>query len=68
MEAERYDEAQAKSDQCRGRLREAWRRLGQPMLAAMGLPMGPSRPPSLPTSDAQIAAAKKAMLELGWIS
>ena len=66
LEARRYDEAQAQQD----RVDAAFASGGgsaKPMLAAIGLPMGPARLPSLPTSDDQIAAARKAMEELGWI-
>ena len=67
LEAERYEEAQAQSD----RVSAAFASGGgsaKPMLAAIGRPVGPSRPPSLSPDEAQIAAARKAMLELGWLA
>ena len=67
LEAKRYDEAQAEID----RVDAAFASGGgsaKPMLAAMGMPQGPSRLPSLPTSEAQIEAARNAMLELGWLN
>ena len=67
LEARRYDEAKAKGD----RVSAAFASGGgsaKVMLAAMGRPMGPPRPPSLSPDDAQIAAARKAMVELGWLT
>ena len=67
LEARRYDEAKAMGD----RVDAAFASGGgsaKPMLAAMGHPMGPSRPPALSPDDAQIAAARKAMVELGWLA
>ena len=65
LEAGCYDEAQALKD----RVVAAFASGGataKPMLAAIGRPVGPSRPPSLSTDDAQIEIARKAMIELGW--
>jgi len=67
LEAGRYDEVKAKE----ARVEAAFASGGgspKAMLAAMGRPMGPSRLPSASLDEAQIAAARKAMTELGWLN
>ena len=36
------------------------------IMAAMGNPVGPPRPPTLPCSEDEIAAARDVVAELGW--
>lgn len=68
LETGRYEEAEAKGDG----VAEIFARHGgggtSAMLAAMGRPMGTTRPPSLPPTASQIAGAKKALAELGWVT
>lgn len=75
MEEGRYDEAQAKLDWAYGvvgdwhdkaRARSGGYRQGKAMLAAMGLPMGPPRPPTLPCDATEIAEARILLEQLGW--
>ena len=66
LESRRYDEARALGD----RISRAFKSGGgspRPMFAAMGIPIGPPRPPQLSPDDKQILAARKAMVELGWL-
>ena len=76
LEAKRYEEAQAKMDRVNGAL-APWRaktgeksggyRQVKGMMAAIGLPAGPPRPPTLPVDEAEIAEVKPVMKELGWV-
>ena len=36
------------------------------MMAALGRPMGPTRPPTLPLDDEEIAEAREVAQKLGW--
>ncbi|MDP7578861.1 MAG: hypothetical protein QGF12_04890, partial [SAR202 cluster bacterium] len=42
-------------------------RQGKAMMAALGHPVGPTRPPTLPCTDEDIAEVREIMVELGWI-
>jgi 4-hydroxy-tetrahydrodipicolinate synthase len=76
MEQGRYDEAQARKDRVTSAFAD-WQaktaagsggyRQGKAMAAAMGLPVGPPRPPTLPCSDEEIAEARQIMEGLGWL-
>ena len=67
LEAGKYDEVTARDDSVKAAFASGGGG-AKAMLAAQGHPMGPTRPPSLSTNDAQIAAARKAMAELGWLA
>ena len=76
LEARRYDEADAMSDRVTKAM-AAWNakagaksggyRQGKAMLAAIGQPIGPPRPPTLPADEAEIAELRVIMEELGWV-
>ena len=76
LEARRYDEAQAKMDMVSSAFRE-WRsktlarsggyRHQKGLLAAMGQPIGPPRPPTLPMDESEIAEARAIMEKIGWL-
>jgi 4-hydroxy-tetrahydrodipicolinate synthase len=77
MESHRYDEAQAFYDAVVKRLRGEFERklypisggqarLKKGLLAAMGHPVGVSRPPSLPLSEEEMAALRELLLSFGW--
>ena len=68
LDAGRYEDVKAKEDPVEATFAELGGRSQRAMLAAIGRPMGPSRPPSLPTDEAQIEAARTAMIELGWLN
>ena len=67
LETERYEEAMEKEE----RVASVFARHGgagtSALLAAMGRPMGTSRPPSLSPTDSQVAGARDALAELGWV-
>jgi dihydrodipicolinate synthase/N-acetylneuraminate lyase len=42
-------------------------RQGKAMLAALGMPVGGPRPPTLPCDDQEIAEARTIMKGLGWV-
>ena len=75
LEKKRYDEAQAKIDRVNDVL-GPWRakttavsggyRQGKALMAALGRPMGPPRPPTLPATDEEIAEARALVKQLGW--
>ena len=75
LEAGKYEEAQAKFDHVRGAL-AGWQaktsaksggyRQGKGMMAALGRPAGPPRPPTLPLDEEETAEVGKIMKELGW--
>ena len=76
LEARRYDEAQAQFDRVNIPLREMYARLAQKsggqarlkkgMMALMGIPMGASRPPSLPLNSAEMAELNDLLVGFGW--
>ena len=75
LEAHRYEEAQAKLDRVDAVLRpfeqkSAQRsggyRFGKGMLAALGRPMGPPRPPTLPMDEQEIAELQGLLKQLDW--
>ena len=43
-------------------------RQGKAMMAALGHPVGPTRPPTLPCTDQDIAEVREIMVGLGWIT
>lgn len=74
LESEEYDEAQALFDRVNDPLRELYgkqisggqARLKKGMMKLMGHPMGASRPPSLPLSDAEMAELRETLRGFGW--
>jgi 4-hydroxy-tetrahydrodipicolinate synthase len=76
LEQGRYDEAQAEMDRV-SEVLGPWQaktgavsggyRQGKAMLAALGQPIGPPRPPTLPCSEQEIAEVKALFEELGWV-
>ena len=75
LEAHRYEEAQAKLDRVKNAfgpwMTKAGERSGgyrgvKGIMAAMGRPVGPPRPPTLPVDEEEIAEVKVVLKELGW--
>lgn len=76
MESGRYDEAQATWDRMNPPLRAFYDRAAQnsggqarvkkAMSKVMGFPVGDSRPPSLPLTDAEIEELREMMVGWGW--
>ena len=76
LEAGRYEEAQAEMDRVNNALgpwlskvggRSGGYRSGKAMLAALGQPVGPPRPPTLPADEAEIAEGREVFEKLGWL-
>ena len=75
VDAQRYDEAQALFDRVNGAL-DAFRdrlaresggyRIQKALMEAIGRPVGPPRPPTLPLNASQLAELRELMLGLGW--
>ena len=75
LEAGKYDEAEAKKAHVNSVL-GAWQaktgavsggyRQMKGMMAALGRPVGPPRPPTLPCTDEEIAEVKVLLEQLGW--
>jgi len=75
LEQGKYEEAQKKIDRVNTALKD-WSekahrvsggyRLGKGMLAALGRPVGPTRPPTLPCTEQEISEIKTIFEELGW--
>ena len=75
LEAGKFEEAQAEKDRV-GRILGPWAakagvksggyRQVKGIMAAMGNPVGPPRPPTLPCSEDEIAEARVVVQELGW--
>ena len=75
LEQKRYDEAQAKIERVDSIL-GPWRakttavsggyRQGKGLMTALGRPIGPPRPPTLPATDEEIAEARALVKQLGW--
>jgi 4-hydroxy-tetrahydrodipicolinate synthase len=77
LEAGRYEEAQAKVDRVEAALGpvrakigavSGGYRFGKGLMAAVGQPAGPPRPPTLPLDEEEVAELKDAIRELGWIT
>ncbi len=75
LEEGKYDEAQARFDRVRSaladwdartRAKSGGYRQGKGMMAALGRPAGPPRPPTLPLDDDETAEAARIMKGLGW--
>jgi 4-hydroxy-tetrahydrodipicolinate synthase len=76
IEGGRYEEGQALFDKVNDALRDLYAkqsevsggqaRLKKGMMAIMGMPMGASRPPSLPLSGADMAEVREVMISFGW--
>ena len=75
LEAGKYDEAQTRLDRVNSALahwqaktsaRSGGYRQGKGMMAALGRPVGPPRPPTLPCDDQEIAEVREIMEGLGW--
>ena len=76
MEAEKYDEAKSLFDSVDGPLREfdeklaarsgGQARLKKGLMAAMGKPVGSSRPPSKPLTEGEMKDLRQILLDLGW--
>jgi 4-hydroxy-tetrahydrodipicolinate synthase len=73
LEAQRYEEAQAQFTRVRKALssftptkQSGGYRLIKGMMAAMGQPAGPTRPPTLPLDDKDISELKRILKGAGW--
>jgi len=74
LENHQYDEAQELFDSVNNPLRELYAkqisggqaRLKKGMMALMGMPVGASRPPSLPLSNDEMAELRQVLLSFGW--
>jgi 4-hydroxy-tetrahydrodipicolinate synthase len=75
LEAGKYDEAQAEKDRVGAAIGPWGAKTGaksggyrqmKGIMAAMDNPVGPPRPPTLPCSEDEIAAAREVVAELGW--
>ena len=76
LEDKRYDEAQVKMDRVKDAFapwmektvaRSGGYRQGKGILAALGMPIGDPRPPTLPCDEQEIAEARAIMEKLGWV-
>jgi len=74
--AGKYDEAEAKQNAVKSVLAEWQAKTGKRsggyrqmkgMMAAMGRPAGPTRPPTLPLDDEEVAEARELAKKLGWM-
>jgi len=77
LEAHRYEEAQAQFDRVRDAIgpfaaksgkRSGGYRFGKGLSAALGRPVGPPRPPTLPMDDQEIAELKGILKGIGWLA
>ena len=76
FEAGKYDEAEAKNQAVKevlgpwmaktGSVSGGYRQ-GKGLLAAVGMPVGPTRPPTLPCTEEEIAEARVLVEKLGWV-
>ena len=75
LEAQRYDEAEAKMDRVNAAIapwqekaskRSGGYRLVKAMMAAIGQPAGPTRPPTLAADDQEVAELRGILKGLGW--
>jgi len=76
LQAHRYEEAQAKLDSVRNALtplmvkstkRSGGYRFGKGLSAALGRPVGPPRPPTLPMDDQELAELRNVLKEIDWL-
>ncbi len=76
LEAGRYDEVDARWEHVNAALDPMRAKIGKVsggyrfpkgMMAAVGQPMGPPRPPTLPVDEQELAGLKDALRSLGWI-
>jgi 4-hydroxy-tetrahydrodipicolinate synthase len=76
LEAGQYDEVNARWERNNAALNPMRAKIGKVsggyrfpkgMLAAIGQPVGPTRPPTLPVDEQEIAELKDALRSLGWI-
>jgi len=76
LEAHKYEEAQAEWDRvgavlnplnAKSSRRSGGYRMVKGMMAALGRPVGPTRPPTLPMDADEIAELRQALVGLGWI-
>ena len=76
LEAGRYDEVDARWQHVNAALDPMRAKIGKVsggyrfpkgMMAAVGQPMGPPRPPTLPVDEQELAGLKAALRSLGWI-
>jgi len=77
LEAHRYEEAQARIDRVRDALRpfqiksakrSGGYRFNKGLSAALGRPVGPTRPPTLPLNDQEIAELQGILRGIGWLA
>jgi len=77
LEEKRYDEAEAKLAEGKAELGPWQAKVGaktggynsmKGLMAAIGLPAGSPRPPTLPVSDADVAEARQILKKLGWVA
>jgi len=77
LEAHRYEEAQAKIDRVRDALgpfliksanRSGGYRFNKGLSAALGRPVGPTRPPTLPLDDEEIVELQGILRGIGWLA
>lgn len=75
LEAGRYEEAQAQWDRvwdvlapfrAKVSAKSGGYRFGKGLMAALGRPCGPPRPPTLPMDELEIEEAKEVLKRLGW--
>jgi dihydrodipicolinate synthase/N-acetylneuraminate lyase len=76
LEAKRYEEAQAKLDRVNKAIgpvrdkigaRSGGYRFPKGLMAAVGQPVGPPRPPTLPMDEDEIAELRAVVQGLGWL-
>ena len=76
LEAKKYDEAQAKFDAAWEALidirtkvgkKSGGYRFGKGLMAAVGQPVGPTRPPTLPMTEDEIAEMREVIQDMGWV-
>ena len=76
IKSKRYEEAQAEIDRVDTAFAKWYPKVsavsggyrkGKALMAAVGQPVGPPRPPTLPADENEIAEAKTIMQGLGWI-
>jgi dihydrodipicolinate synthase/N-acetylneuraminate lyase len=76
LEAGQYEEAQARLDHANNAIEpvrakigavSGGYRFGKGLSAALGRPVGPPRPPTLPMDEAEIAELREVVQGLGWL-
>jgi 4-hydroxy-tetrahydrodipicolinate synthase len=77
IQAKRWSEAQAVLDRfhnplgefvTRTKHRSGGYRVGKAMMALLGQPVGPPRPPTLPLQDDEIAELRTLLISFGWLN